>query len=562
MSYSIVNKEDTRVLQPHIRGQDLLNNPLLNKSTAFTMEERSAFGLHGLLPPIVESIDQQAQRVYQQYQRYTNTQQQHSFLHELYSRNEILFYYVLRKHLPELLSIIYTPTVAQAVIEYSGRYQTPRGIYISYADRNRLEELLRAHTGAGIDLLVISDGEGVLGIGDQGIGGIEIPIAKLAMYITNGQCSPYRGLAVFLDVGTNNTKLLEDPLYLGYRKPRVKGEEYSAFVDQVVSIVDTVFPRAVIHWEDFSKINARRHLQAYCKKIPCFNDDIQGTGVVVLAAILTALRYKGETLSQQRIVIVGAGSAGVGVAKQIYAAARHYGMSKEQAQELFWLLDRYGLVLANHTHVGNDELQFARPYNEIGEWENRQLIDVVRQAQPTILIGCSTVANMFDSDILNEVCKATPRPIILPLSNPLDCAEATPQAICTASNFKAFIATGSPFPPVKDHNGALMEVSQCNNLYAFPGIGAGMIATQATELTTTMLIAAAEAISQLTADTDLGESSIMPRVTDLASVSSAVAKAVAIQSIRDKVNRQSEAQALKRLQTLSWQPEYYTYASQ
>ncbi len=558
MTYDI--DTDTHTLNTTLTGKALLFHPLLNKGTAFSTEEREAFELVGKLPEKVENIDEQIQRVHTQLQRFDTQDARSIYLHSLFNTNEILFYAYVKQHILDVVSTLYTPTVGATVQSYSQEYRHPRGIYISANDTGNIEKILATRTNPEIDLIVISDGEGVLGIGDQGLGGIGIPVAKLVMYVVSGCCSPFKTLPIFIDVGTNNTKLLDDPMYLGLRQKRLNGDAYHQVVDEVVHVCSQLFPSALLHWEDFAKNAARRHLSVYEDKMACFNDDIQGTAVVVLAAIMTALKRKQAGLATQRIVIVGAGSAGMGIAHLLLAWCQREGMSEQEALDIFWIVDRYGLVMQGQTHIGQTELTFGRTANYHANWPDRKFQTVVAEVKPTILIGCSTVAGFFDEDLVKNLVAAVGDPIIMPLSNPSSRSEAHPHDIHRWSNSAAYIATGSPFAPYQDQDNSY-PISQCNNLFAFPGIGAGMIAARAKKLTEPMLIAAAHAISEYNITSTEEKHKIMPDVADLEQVSRVVTRAVAKQAVSDGVARVAANDIDKVVSEHFWQPTYHSYRS-
>ncbi len=549
---------DKHTLQTNLKGKALLFHPLLNKGTAFSQEERDTFELTGKLPAKVETLDEQISRVEGQLGRFQTSQEKSIFLHVLFNSNEILFYAFVKKFLSSVIATLYTPTVGSAVQSYSQEYRHPRGIYISYKDKGKVKKILSTRTNPDIDLIVISDGEGVLGIGDQGIGGMGIPVAKLVMYVVSGCCSPYKCLPILVDVGTNNDELLNDDMYLGLRQKRIDKDAYHAFMDEIVDEVSNQFPNALVHWEDFAKISARRHLAEYENKVACFNDDIQGTAVVVIAAIVTALARKKSSLESMRIVIVGAGSAGMGVANLLLAYCKTQGMSEQAAKDLFWIVDRYGLVCHGQTHLGPTELMFAREENYHKDWNDRSFETVVDKIKPTILIGCSTVGGFFNEGMIKNLHKAVDAPIIMPLSNPSKKSEAHPHDLYNWTQSKALVATGSPFPPY-EKDGVAHKISQCNNLFAFPGIGAGMIASKAKKLTDTMLIAAANAIRDYVLSTNSDPMAIMPDVTELEKVSKVVANAVAMDAVASGVTVLNEQEVSSQIDKHFWQPSYCSY---
>lgn len=562
MVYKVKHDElaNTYYIETSLYGKSLLFHPLLNKGTAFSLKERHLLSLIGKLPPVVETIDSQVLRVYKQYLRFTDNEQRSIFLHVLFNTNEILFYRLLRENLAKMVSSLYTPTVGLTVKEYSIEFRHPRGLYISYDNKDEVLEILKNRTNPDVDLIVISDGEGVLGIGDQGIGGMGIPVAKLAMYVISGAVSPYKCLPIFLDVGTNNNELLADPMYLGLRHERITGEAYHNFVDKVVTSISDIFPMALLHWEDFSKKTAHTHLENYKEKIACFNDDIQGTGVAALAAIFTALKYKGLSIINQRIVVVGAGTAGLGIANLIHAAMVNAGLSEQEAFDLIWLVDKEGLVTKEDDLSYSNINLFSRSISDYSLWPNRTLATVVSYVKPTILIGCSGVKNLFTKEMIVQLSKDVSYPIILPLSNPSSLVEAKPCDLIDWTNNNVYVATGSPFDKYM-YGDKEISIGQCNNIFAFPGIGSGMIASCASRLTYTMLIAASEAIRDYMCSKNYPHETIMPFIDQLPEVTEFVSKAVAEQAFHDNVSRNSLDELNKNLQRNMWFPEYlpYTY---
>lgn len=525
-------------IETSLTGKQLLSTALLNKGTAFTEEERIELKLLGKLPFRIETLEEQLKRAKNQFRSYTNTLQKYVYLNNLHDKNEILFYKLLLEDIHETLPLIYTPGVSAAVKEFSQAFQQPRGIYISYPDRAHLAEILDNRTHANIDLVVVTDGERILGIGDQGIGGMDIPIAKLVVYSLCG-VNPYRSLPIFLDVGTDNPQLLADPLYLGWRHPRIRGVEYDDFIDDFVEIFHEKFPTAFLHWEDFGLQNARKILETYRLKHCSFNDDMQGTGVVTLAAILSAVEATKVPLEDHRVIVFGAGTAGVGISDQLYSAMLRQGIDPDVARRQFWLVDRQGLLVEGMENLQTFQVPYARPLLERKEWpeSRRDLLSIVKAVHPTILIGCSTQGGAFTADVIKTMAKHVQQPIILPLSNPNENCEALPEQIIQWTSGKAFIATGSPFEPVH-FNGRHYNITQCNNALSFPGIGLGVIATKATQLTDNMLWAATQAICQFAPIRTDKDGTLLPEITKIAELAPHVAIAVAKQAIADKVARE------------------------
>lgn len=529
---------DDGLIETSLRGNALLANPLLNKGVAFSLEERRELGLCGLLPPIVMTIEEQVCRVYEQLQNQPDNLHRNIALGDLFHRNVVLFYRLLSEHLSELLPIVYTPTVGQAIQEYSHEYHRPGGVYLSIDDPEGMEQAFAnvAIAAEDIDLLVVTDSESILGIGDWGVGGINISIGKLAVYTAAAGIDPSRVLAVVLDVGTNNEKLLNDPLYMGNRHPRVKGERYEAFVDLFVQTVLRSFPGALLHWEDLGSVNARFILKKYGNHLLTFNDDIQGTGAVTLAAVKSACKITGQPLTEQRILVFGPGSAGIGNADQICAAMMLEGLSEQEARSRFWAYDQRGLLTDRTENVLDFQLPYIRSERECAGWQRQEsglisLLETVRRVKPTVLIGTSGVSGAFSEQIIKEMAKHTERPLIMPMSNPTVLAEAEPENLLKWTEGRALIATGSPFAPVM-YNGTLYEIGQANNALVFPGLGLGAIVVKAKRFTESMFSAVADAVgTQVSLDRE--GAALLPKVEQLREVSVAVAVAVAETAIRE-----------------------------
>lgn len=537
-------------IETTLTGKALLLFALLNKGTAFTEQERHELKLLGKLPYRIETLEEQLSRVKNQYSRYTSILQKYIYLNNLHDKNEVLFYKFLLDNLGETLPLIYTPGVSSAVQNFSQEFRQPRGLYVSYLDRARMHEILDNRTHAQIDVIVATDGERILGIGDQGIGGMDIPIAKLVVY---GLCgvNPYNTLPVILDVGTDNPQLLNDPLYLGWRHPRLRGKEYDDFIALFVEGVNKKFPKAFLHWEDFGITNARRILETYRTKHCSFNDDMQGTGVVTLAALLAAIHFTKIPLENQRIVIFGAGTAGVGIADQLYNAMLRQGISAEKARAQFWLIDRPGVLRKGMPNIAD----FQQPYLRSPEEKENDLLSVVQNRQPTILIGCSTMRNAFTEEIVRAMAAQVNHPIIFPLSNPTDNCEATPADLLKWTQAKALIATGSPFNPI-EYEGKTYHITQCNNAFSFPGIGLGVIACQATQVTDNMLWAATNEISEHAPIRFDPTQPLLPHVTQIPELAYHVAVAVAKQAVADKVAHIAMDEVQACVQKTIWKPYY------
>lgn len=544
-------------IETDLTGKELLVTPLLNKGTAFTEQERHDLNLLGKLPNRVETLEEQLARAKNQYARYTSTLQKYIYLNNLHDKNEVLFYTLLLSNLHETLPMIYTPGVSAAVQRFSHEFRQPRGLYIAYPDRDKMEEILDNRTHAEIDLLVVTDGERILGIGDQGIGGMDIPVAKLVVYSLCG-VNPYRTIPIMLDVGTNNQQLLNDPLYLGWRHPRITGKEYDDFIESFVNAVKLKFPNSMLHWEDFAQQNARRILETYRLKHSSFNDDMQGTAVVTLAALLAAIKASNVSIKDQRIVVYGAGTAGLGIADQLYNAMIHFGVAPDVARKQFWLVDRHGLLVEGMTDLNTFQQPYARPNSEIKDWpaDRRDLLSVVKQIHPTILIGCSTVKGAFDEAVVKAMVEHVKKPIICPLSNPNENSEGNPQDMIHWTDGNALIATGSPFDPV-EYKGKTYKITQCNNALSFPGIGLGVIATRASQVTDNMLWAATQAISERAPILHNPTGTLLPDVTEIPELATFVAHAVATQAIKDGVARlQPNMDFGKFVKENTWKPYY------
>lgn len=557
-------KDNGRIFETDAHGRGLLSHPRLNKGTAFSEEERKALGLTGLLPPAVISPQVQADRIYEQYQRQPNDEAKQVYLTALQNRNETLFYRVVTEQVEEMLPIIYTPTIALAIQHFSHEFRTPQGIYLSIDKPDDIEVSFRnsGFTKDDIDIVVVSDGERILGIGDWGVGGINITIGKKTVYSVAAGIYPRRILPVVLDVGTNNKQLLEDPLYLGNRHERVTGEAYDRFVEMFVSAVERIYPGVLLHWEDFGGQNARRLLEKYKNRLCTFNDDMQGTGAITLAAVLSGVKASGVPLQEQKIVIFGAGTAGIGIADQIRQAMERSGMSAADAAARFWCIDRYGLVVQGAEGVTEVQKPYARRPEEVEGWEGRggkegiSLVEVIRRVQPTMLIGASTVSGAFTEEAIREMAKGTKMPVIMPLSNPTEKSEAKPDDLLNWTDGKALIVTGSPFADV-EYKGKTYKIGQANNALVYPGIGLGTIAVKASRVTDSMLTAAAEAVaSKITQNKP--EDPLLPGVHELRSLSRHVAIAVGKAAVKEGVAAGGlQAQDVERaVDKAVWQAEY------
>jgi len=542
------------------RGLAVLNSPMLNKGTAFTAEERIALGLTGLLPPVISTLEAQVKSAYAQYQQLPDAINKNIYLTALHDRNEVLFYRLFCAHLREMIPIVNDLTVGVAMQQYHHECRRPRGVYLSIDHLEGIEEAF-ANLGAkpeDIDLILATDAEQILGLGDWGVGGIEISIGKLAIYTAAAGIDPTRVIPVMLDVGTNRESLLKDPMYIGNRHARVRGERYDAFIDAYVKTVTKLFPNALLQWEDFAPGNGRRILEEYRDRICTFNDDMQGTGAITLAAVVSAMRVCGTPLRNQRVVILGAGTAGVGIADQIRDAMVREGASLEEAARRIWLVDVSGLLIDNMGEQLRDhQLKYARPAAEVKRWAHQSPInldEVVRQVRPTILIGTSTVAGAFTETIVREMSAHVERPIIFPLSNPTSSAEAAPADLIAWTDGRALIATGSSFQPVT-HRGVTYVIGQVNNAMLYPGLCLGAIVCHARRMSDGMFAAAADAVSSLVAVRQQG-ASLLPHIDDLRSVSSTVAVAVAEAAVAEGLAGIKLYDIVQQVQDAMWQPEY------
>jgi malate dehydrogenase (oxaloacetate-decarboxylating) len=549
--------------QTKARGLDVLNSPSLNKGTAFTAEERKTLGLAGLLPPDVSTLEIQVKRAYIQYERLPDALSKNIYLTSLHDRNAVLFYRLFSEHLREMIPIVNNLTVGMAMEQYHHECRRPRGVYLSIDHADVIEEAFNSlGFGPGdIDLIIATDAEQILGIGEWGVGGIEVPIGKLAIYTAAGGIDPARGIAVMLDVGTNRESLLDDPTYIGNQHPRIRGERYDAFIDAYVRTVTKLFPKAMLQWEDLAPGNGRRILDKYRERVCMFNDDIQGTGAITLAAAISAVRVCGTPLRNQRIVIFGAGTAGIGIADQIRDAMVREGLSGEEASRHIWCVDKHGLLTTDSAHPLLDyQAAYARPAAESKSWKRDlpgnglSLAEVVRRVSPTMLIGASTVSGSFTEAIVKEMAAHTQRPIIFALSNPPLRSEANPTDLITWTDGRALIATGSPFEPVT-YKGVTYVVAQVNNAMLYPGLGLGAIVSRASRISDGMFRAAASAVSSLVTVRQPG-ASLLPHIDDLRSVSATVAVAVAEAAIQEGLAGVQLADIVQQVQDAMWQPQY------
>jgi len=543
-----------------VTGQSLLDDPLLNKSSAFPEDERRELGLLGLLPLHTSTIEEQLARVYENYGRKDSDIERYIFLTALQDRNETLFYRLLQEHVTEMMPIIYTPTVGDGCRLYSHVFRRPRGLYVSYPYRDEIPSLLNNAPAQDAEVIVVTDGERILGLGDLGVGGMRIPVGKLSLYTVCAGIHPAKALPILLDAGTDNRELLDDPLYLGWRHERIRGKEYDDFVEAFVAAVEQKFPGVLLQWEDFSKQNAPRILERYRDRLCTFNDDIQGTGAVTVAGLLGATRLTHTKLSEQRIVILGAGSSAIGISNQIVAAMMVEGATESEARAKLWLVDSRGLVHTGRTQVEPFKQKYAQPIEGTLLWHRESasqitFADVVKNVHPTVLIGTSAQPGAFTEAIVREMAKHVDRPVVFPLSNPTSKSEATPVDLLNWTDGRAIVATGSPFPPVV-REGRPIQIGQCNNSFIFPGVGLGVIASGARRVTDAMFVAAARVLSEFAPVLHDPEAPLYPPLEQVREVSFRVALAVAREAERAglaKVNLEDLEQTVR---TKMWQPHY------
>ena len=550
-----------------LRGRQVFGEPRINKGTGFLPEEREALGLVGLMPYKVFTLEEQAARSYAQYSAQPTALAKNVFLTALHDRNEVLYYRLLTDHLPEMLPIVYTPTIGEAIERYSHHYRRPRGVYLSVDAPELIESSLAAtdHDPDEVDLIVATDAEAILGIGDWGVGGIAIAEGKLVVYCAAGGIDPNRAIPVILDVGTNRRELLEDALYLGNAHPRVDRDTYDRFLDAYVAAATKLFPDALLHWEDFGPSNAHRILDRYRDRVLTFNDDIQGTGAVNLAAVLSGVAVSGVPLGEHRVVIFGAGSAGSGIARQLRDAMADSGLTPEEATARIWAVDRAGLLTDDMGDLRSFQRPFARPADEVAGWARNAisetssgvipLDEVVRRVRPTVLVGTSTRTGAFTEAIVRAMAATCERPIILPLSNPTRLAEAVPADLLRWTDGRALVATGSPFEPVT-FDRVTYVIGQANNALMFPGLGLGAVVAKATRVTDGMIIAAARALADRVDSSNPG-ASLLPQINDVRETSTAVAVAVVRAAAEDGVARAIiEPDLDAQVRGSMWEPVY------
>ena len=540
-------------------GAALLADPLLNKGTAFSPQERAELGLDGLLPPATETLQEQAGRAYEAFLGYDKPLNRHIYLRQLQDTNEVLFYDLLTRHLEEMLPIVYTPTVGEACRRFSEIYRRPRGLFLTYEDRHRFREILRNRPNRDVDVIVVTDGQRILGLGDQGVGGMGIPIGKLSLYTAIGGIHPARTLPILLDAGTDNEALLAGEHYLGRRQHRVTGAEYDEMIEAFVSAVETELPGTLLQWEDFATAHARPILSRYQDRLLTFNDDIQGTAAVALGALTTATKVAGARLTDHRIVVLGAGSAAIGVVDMIRTALVDEGLTEQQAADRFWLVDVDGLLVSSRTDLAPEQRVYARDDAEARDWGTGapDLARVVGEVKPTVLIGLSTAHGAFTEEIVRTTAAACDRPVILPLSNPTSHSEADPADLARWTDGRALVAAGSPFPPLK-LDGREVPVAQANNVYVFPAVGLAVAACRATRVTDRMMVAAARAVGEcaVRAGTD-GATPLLPPLAGMRDAAREIALAVAKAAVEDGVAPEAtEAELRAAIAAAQWTPRY------
>jgi malate dehydrogenase (oxaloacetate-decarboxylating) len=555
----------TTQISPTLRGHVLLETPSLNKGTAFTLLERQALGLDGLLPAVVETIEEQSFRAYKAFQRKPDNLERHIYLRQLQDTNEVLFYKLLLDHVEEMLPIVYTPVVAEACQEFSHIYRRPRGLIISYPFRDQIESLLRNRPNKDVSVIVVTDGERILGIGDQGVGGLGIPIGKLSLYTLIGGVPPAQTLPVILDVGTNNEERLGDPEYLGWRHERITGKDYDEFIDRFVQAVKKELPGTLLQWEDFAKSHARPILERYREQLLTFNDDIQGTAAVTAGAIFSAIRVSGGRLRDQHIVMLGAGSAGIGVADSLRDALVADGLSESEARSRFWMINSGGLLHSERTDLTEEQRRYGQPSDRLAGFsrtlENHRigLSDIIHKIDATILIGLSTIPGAFSESIVREMARKCERPIILPLSNPTSKSEAVPEDLLRWTYGRALIATGSPFPDI-NYKGRKMRVSQCNNVFIFPAMGLAVSAIHARRVTDSMFLAAARGLAGQSPALSDPSAPLLPALAGLRRVAVEIAFAAAEQAQQEGLCPKTSPESLRNtIVSSQWAPIYPSY---
>jgi malate dehydrogenase (oxaloacetate-decarboxylating) len=568
MENDAVTQENSTQGQPIVRtslsGLHLLMHPRLNKGTAFTEAERDVFDLHGLLPPHIGSLESQSERRKRVLDCHPTVFDKYAYMRDLQDSNETLFYSLIAQHTEELLPIVYTPVVGEGCQRFSEIWRKPRGVFLSYPDKDRIEQILSSPRYDSVRCIVVSDGERILGLGDQGTGGMGIPIGKMALYTALGGIPPEHCLPVLLDVGTDNQKLLADPIYIGWEHERIRGQEYDDFVEAFVSAAERRWPHILLQWEDFAGSNAARLLERYRDRLCTFNDDIQGTAAVTTATLLAAVNATGIPLNEQTIAMFGTGSAGAGILELLIAAMKEEGLSDEQARKRIYAFNHLGLLIEGCEGVKPGQEAFLRRREDVVGWKLAgtgaiSLLDVVRNAGITVLAGVSAQPGAFTEEIVREMARHTAHPVIFPLSNPTSQAEATPADLLRWTEGRALVGTGSPFAPV-EVNGKLVRISQVNNSYIFPGLALGILVSRATRVTDGMIMAATKALASLSPARADKNAPLLPPISDARKTSAAVAEGVFRQAIADGVaETASEAEIAEKLSAYMWEPVYRPY---
>ena len=558
-----MNQDNNDPLYIPYAGPALLETPLLNKGSAFSHDERAAFNLAGLLPPRYETIEEQLERCWAQYSSFTDPMNKHIYLRAIQDTNETLYYRLIQEHIDEMMPIIYTPTVGDACEQFSDIYRKSRGLFLSYADRHDIDDILRNATKRNVKVIVVTDGERILGLGDQGIGGMGIPIGKLALYTACGGISPAYTMPIMLDVGTNNKKLLEDPMYMGCRHPRISQSEYDEFIELFMNAVEKRWPGVLIQFEDFAQHNATPILQRYRDKFCCFNDDIQGTASVTVGTLMCATKAIKTQLKDLNVVFVGAGSAGCGIAEQIIQQMSAEGLPAEKARNQIFMIDRHGLVTDQTPDLRDFQQRLAQDSSNLKKWQFAgqfpSLLEVINNAKPTIIIGVSGVGGLFTEEVIKAMASHVERPIIFPLSNPSRQVEAHPADVIRWTEGRAIVATGSPFLPV-EFEGKKFTIPQCNNSYIFPGIGLGVLASKASRITDEMLLTASSTLAECSPLANTGEGDLLPPLREVQQVSRKIAFAVAKQAQQQNLALQvSDEVILERIERFFWYAEYRPY---
>ena len=560
-----IDNQGKEYLEVDLSGYTLVTHPLLNKSVAFSSEERDTFHLHGIIPPHTGTIEEQRARAYEAFKMKDTDLEKYIYLRALQDTNEVLFYSFLTTYVTEMLPIVYTPTVGLGCQRFSHIYRHPRGIFIAYPNKDKIDEILSNPDFDYVKAIVVSDGERILGLGDQGAGGMGIPIGKLSLYSACAGIHPEETLPILLDTGTNNQDLINDPLYIGWKHERVRGKDYDDFIEAFVTAVKKRFPDVLLQWEDFAQQNANPILEKYRDQLCTFNDDIQGTAAVATGALLSAVQVTGAPLHEQRVAVLGGGSAGCGISHLIMEAMIDEGLSEAEARSRFFVIDRNGLLVEGMTGLLPFQEKFVQPQSVVAAWscanpQNITLLDVVKNIKPTILIGVSGQAGAFTEAIVREMASFAQQPIILPLSNPTSHSEATPEDLMKWTNGRAIIGTGSPFPNIM-RDGVSMRVDQTNNSYIFPGMGLGLISVKAKRVTDKMFMLAAKALADCSPAKNNPKDNLLPSLTNIRDVSFKVGLAVAKEAVASGLAEASftETEIEQKVQAAMWQPAYLPY---